>query len=298
MFKHILVESIHVCLHAARAAQKTALACRRRSVAERLIRKLENYTPLSAEDRTALSFAVTARVRICGAHEDLVHEGDRPDEILVLLDGFAYQYKGLEDGRRQITACLVPGDTTDPRLSLLREIDHSLTTATPARIGSLSRDALLDLVRHHPRVHYGLIRASLADEAISREWVVGLGQRTAPERASHLLCELFHRQEAVGLADGGACTCPLTQVELADALGLSIVHVNRTLQDLRRRGLIELRGRTLTIQRLGALQQVALFNPRYLHLGREERPGEDGRAQDSRAGLPLLPASPSRPPAR
>jgi CRP-like cAMP-binding protein len=130
----------------------------------------------------------------------------------------------------------------------------------------------------HPRITQALWWSTLVDEATLREWVVNLGQRNAYERAAHLLCELFVRLRAVGLTNGNACELPITQSELGDTLGLTIVHTNRMLQDLRRDGLIELKGKYLTILDLSALKQVALFNPNYLHL---EHEGEGLNANDA-----------------
>lgn len=112
---------------------------------------------------------------------------------------------------------------------------------------------------------------TLVSVAIQREWTVNLGQRTAIERLGHLFCELFVRLRGIGLTDGDSCPLPLTQVELADAMGLSNVHINRTLQELRRAGLVVFKGKRLTIPDLAALQKVSLFNPNYLHLDHEGR---------------------------
>jgi CRP-like cAMP-binding protein len=121
----------------------------------------------------------------------------------------------------------------------------------------------------HPRITQALFWDELVTVAIQREWTLNVGQRTAYERIAHLLCELYLRLRTVGLTDGTSCHFPLTQVDLADATGLTAVHVNRTLQELRRDGLIELQSKTLTIPDLNALRQVALFNDNYLHLDRE-----------------------------
>jgi CRP-like cAMP-binding protein len=136
------------------------------------------------------------------------------------------------------------------------------------------REALLEAIARHPRLGHALCWLALQEEMIAREWLVNVGQRTAIERLAHLLCEIFTRMELVGLTDGGRCELPLTQVDLADTLALSTVHVNRTLQELRRQGLVSLSSGLLEIHDFAALQSAAMFAPDYLHPGRErpERP--------------------------
>ncbi len=233
-----------------------------------LISKLESFTKLSDDDKLALDKA-TSQVRVYRAREDIICEGDCPEAVLLLLEGYACRYKQLEDGRRQIMAHFVPGDLCDINVFILRQMDHSIATLTPATLALIPRDTMLDLMAHHPRITLALWWSTLVDEATLRAWVVNLGQRSAYERTAHLLCELFFRLRAVGLTNGNSCTLPITQGELGDTLGLTIVHTNRMLQDLRRNGLVELRGKNLTILDLSALQKVALFHPNYLHLGHE-----------------------------
>lgn len=239
-----------------------------------LIRKLENFAPLCGDDKRALDALMAREVRRYGAHEDIIHDGDRPDRVHVVLDGFACRYKMLEDGRRQITAFFVPGDFCDLHVFILRTMDHSIGALTPCTVSLVPREAVLGLL-DRPSLARALWWATLVDEAVLREWVVSVGRRDARERVGHVLCELHMRLRAVGLADGGACELPLTQVELADALGLSGVHVNRTLQELRAEGLIELRGKRLMILDAARLRRAARFDPNYLHLDREGV-GRDG----------------------
>jgi CRP-like cAMP-binding protein len=234
-----------------------------------LIGKLERFTRLSGEDRKALERIASERVRRLGAHEDIILEGDKPEVINVVLSGWACRYKQLEDGRRQIISFFLPGDLFDHNIFIVREMDHSVGTITPVAIAEISREAFENLTLKHPRVTQALWWESLVSAAIQREWTVNLGQRNAAERMSHLFCELFLRLQSVGLAKENSCEFPVTQVELADATGLSAVHVNRTLRDLREANLIEIRGKILTIPDLNALMRAALFNTNYLHLDRE-----------------------------
>jgi CRP-like cAMP-binding protein len=230
-----------------------------------LLRKLANFAELSAEESAAV-LDCCKDVREVAAREDVIAQGDRTGGVKLLLDGFACRYKTLEDGRRQIVAYFVPGDLCDLRVFILKRMDHSIGAIAPSRVATLSPDNVLKLMHNYPTLTRALWWSTLVEEAIAREWIVNVGQRNARERMAHLFCELLYRFRAVGLNQGLSCTLPLTQVELAETLGLSSVHVNRTLQELRRRKLITLDGGTLTIQNLEALEKLSLFNPDYLHL--------------------------------
>lgn len=236
-----------------------------------IIRKLENFARLSTQDKRALEDLASERVRRFEAREDIIHEGDTPEMVNLIQEGWACRYKHLEDGRRQIISFFLPGDLCDLHIFVLREMDHSLGAITPVTLAQIPRQAFEEITLKHPRITQALWWESLVSAAIQREWTVNTGQRDALERVAHLLCELFHRLRAVGLADDDTCDLPVTQTDLADATGLSPVHVNRTLQDLRRDGLIELKGRVLRIPDLDGLMRAALFNPNYLHLNREGR---------------------------
>ena len=241
------------------------------STSNPLIRRLEQFTRLSAEDKRVLDRAATERVRRLGVREDLIHEGDKPEYVNLILTGWACRYKQLEDGRRQIISFFLPGSLCDLNVFILREMDHSVGAVTPVSFAEISR-ALFDEIAHgHPRVMQALWWDALVTAATQREWTVNLGQRDAAERMSHLLCELFIRLQGAGLTDGTSCEMPVTQAELADATGLSTVHVNRTLQELRSSNLIVLKGKVLTIPDLEALKRAGLFNTNYLHLDREGR---------------------------
>lgn len=235
---------------------------------QHLIDKLERFTRLSDEDRQVLK-ALARKVRLIEAGVDIIQEGDRPETVNLFLDGWACRYKQLEDGRRQIVAFFVPGDLCDIHIYVLREMDHAIAAITPVRLAAVPREILLDTMDRHPRITRALWWESLVNAAIQREWTVNIGRRTALERLAHLFCELFLRLRAVGLAEGSTCPFPLTQLELADATGLTNVHVNRTLKEMRNAGLILLKSRQLTVPDLAALQKAALFNPNYLHLERE-----------------------------
>ena len=234
-----------------------------------LVRRLELFTRLSSADKEAIVRASGEHVRLFNAHEDIIREGDRAKDVNLILSGWACRYKLLEDGRRQIIAFFVPGDLCDLNIFILKEMDHSIGTITAVRLAELSRETLETLTLGHPRVTQALWWHTLVTAAIQREWTISLGQRTALERMAHLFCEMFLRLRAVGLTQGNSCELPLTQGELGEATGLSTVHVNRTLQELRALGQIVLRGKTLTIPDLDLLRTTAAFNPNYLHFDRE-----------------------------
>jgi CRP-like cAMP-binding protein len=231
-----------------------------------LIRKLEHFERFSDGERDALLEA-TADVRTVGPREELIREGEIPGGVVLVLTGFATRHKSLPDGRRQFLGFLVPGDFCNYRNYLLARMDHSVGTLTEASVAVLSKETVDRLTQGSARIDRCFAWAQLLGEAIAREWIVNVGQRTATERAAHLFCEMFHRQRAVGWTVDWSCELPFTQMELGDTLGLSAVHVNRTLQELRRQGLITLKGGELTILDLPALEALAMFDPHYLHLG-------------------------------
>jgi CRP-like cAMP-binding protein len=230
-----------------------------------LLRKLANFTQLSEDESNAVD-ECSQDVREFAAREDVISQGDRTGGVKLLLDGFACRYKVLEDGRRQIVAYFVPGDLCDLRVFILKRMDHSIGAVVASKVATISPENILRLTHTYPTLTRALWWSTLVEEAIAREWLVNVGQRDALERTAHLFCELLYRFRAVGLNNGNSCTLPLTQVELAETLGLSSVHVNRTLQELRRRNLITLEGGTLTIQNLDELKELSFFNPDYLHL--------------------------------
>ena len=236
-----------------------------------LIRKLEHFVRLSATDRAVLDRAASERVRSFGPRVDIAREGDRPRDVHMILAGWACRYKQLEDGRRQIVSFFLPGDICDLNIFILREMDHSIGTITSVTVADLSREFFDEISSGFPRIATAFWWESLVNAAIQREWTMSLGQRTAAERMSHLLCEIFLRLRLAGLTREDSCDFPLTQSDLADATGLSKVHVNRTLQELRSAELIVLKGKSLTIPNLERLMNEGLFNANYLHMNREGR---------------------------
>jgi CRP-like cAMP-binding protein len=235
---------------------------------EPLVRRLNALRPLSEAGVNAIRAALRERSAKAAASEDLVCEGDRCDSVRLFLSGWACRYKTLEDGRRQIVSFILPGDTCDAYIYLLSSMDHSIATLTPVTYCELDGTAFERLISVDSSVAEAFHCETLATRAIQREWAINLGRRDALERVAHIICELFERLRAVGLVDGNSFAFPVTQMDLADATGLSTVHLNRTLQELRSAGLITLRDRSLTILDYQALCNTAMFNPNYLHLER------------------------------
>jgi CRP-like cAMP-binding protein len=207
-----------------------------------------------------LRAAVTA-VRSVGARRDLLSEGDTPTEGFLIIDGWAVRYKDLDEGRRQILAFLLPGDLC---LNLPDvPVSHCICALTNLRYGVIPL-ARLDDGTASAELAGMMWRKHLAANAIHLEWLAN-GGRQAYEATAHLLCELFARAQAIGLTEGNSCELPATQFDLACALGLTTVHVNRTLQQLRREGLIELRARRLTVLDSKRLREAAQFDRSYLY---------------------------------
>ena len=236
-----------------------------------LTRKLEHFVKLSEDDRRALDMMASQHVRERGARIDIIREGEKPESVKLLLQGWACRYKVMEDGRRQIVSFFVPGDICDLNIYLLREMDHSIGAITPVTYAQVSREAFEAATEGRTRIVQALWWDTLVSSAIQREWIANIGQRSALERIAHLLLELFSRLETVGLTTGDSCEMPITQTEFADALGMTAVHVNRMMQELRGGRLLDLSGTRLTILDREALTRTAQFNPNYLHLQREGR---------------------------
>jgi len=230
-----------------------------------LIRKLESIARLSDEERYAI-LSLPVRTRVLEPRQDIVRDGDKPSQCCLLLDGWACRYKLLSQGRRQIFSFHVPGDIPDLQSLHLHTMDHSLGTLTEASVAFIPHESLLDLTARFPGVAALLWRDTLIDAAIFREWMIGIGRKTAYGRIAHLFCEMYLKLEAVGLAGEHRCPLPITQIDLGDALGLSNVHVNRVLQAMRGKGLITLRGSALVIEAWDELNRVSEFDPTYLHL--------------------------------
>jgi CRP-like cAMP-binding protein len=229
------------------------------------LRKIELANPLTDEERDALNAACRTQVRFA-AHEDLIRQGDKPAYSTVLLEGMICRYRTLEDGARQILAFHVAGDWPDLHSYFLNRMDHSLAAMNACRVAHIPHAVLRDLIETHPRLAQLLWRETMTDSSIFREWIVNLGARNALRRMAYLFCELQARLAVLGLADDQGFELPLTQADLADTIGVSPVHANRVLQQLKRDGLVTYGRGRVTIHDLKQLRALARFDPAYLHL--------------------------------
>ena len=220
---------------------------------------------LGDADAAALQ-ALCDHVRHVPARQPLVVEGDRTDSVLVLLKGWAARTKQFPDDRRQFTALLVPGDVCNLGALHVRRQDHRVTTLTACDVAVVGRRALGDLAASSRRIAEALGWLACVEQSIADEWLACLGRRSAREHLAHLLCELLLRLSAVGEGERDGFLLPLTQEELADAMGLTPVHVNRTLQSLRTDRLVGLESHRLRMLDWAGMTHVAGFRPDYLHL--------------------------------
>jgi CRP-like cAMP-binding protein len=232
---------------------------------DRLLQKLDSIATLTPGERAALA-ELPFQVRHVPKERAVVEQGDRPGECCLVLDGLLCSYNLTAEGVRQITSLFVPGDMPDLQTLHLEVLDHSVGALAASRLAFVSHSALATITREHPGVAAVLWRETLITGCIYSQWVVNCGRRSALARVAHLLCELYVRLRVVGLASEDAFELPLTQAELGDAAGLSTVHVNRVLQELRGDELIVSKGRLVHIPDWERLQHVGQFDPTYLHL--------------------------------
>ena len=237
-------------------------------LAQAVIRRFNTLRPLSQDAIAAFEQAILEGLFRAGPGEDLIAEGDPLDSVRVVLSGWLFRHKTLEDGRRQIVNFVLPGETCDSHAYLLSAIDHSISTVTAVTYAEIKRARFEKLLADDRTLSEAFMCETLLNNAIQREWAINLGRRVALERVAHLFCEIYERLRPVGLVDGNSCALPMTQMDLADATGLSVVHLNRTIQELRGTGLIMLRERILTIPDLDSLKNAALYSPSYLELYR------------------------------
>ncbi|MCB5173914.1 Crp/Fnr family transcriptional regulator [Microvirga lenta] len=230
-----------------------------------LIRKLESSFTLTSDERQALE-TLPMQITAIKEGQDIVRQGDRPSRSCLILSGFTCTYKMTGDGKRQIHNFQIPGDIPDLQSLHLKVLDNSLGTITPCSVGFITHEDLHKLCKRHYRIASAFWRETLIDGAVFREWMTSIGQREAYPRIAHLMCEMLERLRAVGLVNGYSCEFPITQSEIADALGITPVHVNRVVKAMRADGLIELKGERLNIPDWETLKKAGDFDPTYLHL--------------------------------
>ena len=228
------------------------------------VRKLRHGARLTEDDEAILTRLAEPLHRV--ERGDILPEGTEARSIVLIVEGWACRYKQLENGQRQITSFFVPGDLCEPFGAVPELTDHTLSALTPVRLARVAPHAARSAAGASSRVEEALWWDLLLADAIGREHMVNLGRRSAVERLGHFFCEMHLRLEMVGLVDQSSYDIPLTQAELADLFGLSAVHVNRSLQELRGSGFLSLRDRRITIHNVGALRELSMFDPAYLSL--------------------------------
>ncbi len=232
---------------------------------EKLLMKLNARDRLSPEEEEALRRAM-GPVKEVPSDKTLIRAGQDLNELTLLVEGLMCRYKDLRDGSRQISELHVSGDFVDLHSFTLKRLDHNIMTLTPCLVTPVPHEKLKRITEEFPHLTRVLWFSTNLDAAIHREWVLSLGRRTAVARVAHLFCEFYVRLGIVGLTDGLSFPLDITQTDLAECLGLTAVHVNRTLKTLREMKLVEFRGGRVSIEDLPGLERVAEFSPEYLSL--------------------------------
>ncbi len=229
-----------------------------------LVQKLARLSPLTESDRQAIR-SLPFIFKSARSGQLLVRDGDRPTQCCVLLSGYACRYKTTSAGGRQIVSFHLPGDLLDAQHLLLAQADHNVQVIAEATIAWIAQDKLRAVVRAHPAIGEAIWRDTLIEASIFREWVLNIGRRDARSRIAHMLCEFAMRHEAAGLGSPERFDLPMTQEDVADATGLTPIHVNRMLQALSADGVIARDKRRVHIVNWARMRQVADFDASYLH---------------------------------
>lgn len=233
-------------------------------MSNRFIEKLNGFATLSTDEIAVLA-AITSKTRTHPAKHDLIREGDRPGPVFVILEGWVCRYKILPNGARQILAFLMPGDSCDLHIGLLAEMDHSIQTITPSVVSTVGRDEMDLIMDKHRGIAKAMYLGQLIDEGTMRAWITSMGRRSSIERVAHLMCELYLRARNVGLTLEPRFALPLSQRLLADSLGMTPVHLNRVMKELRETGSMTFQRGSLTIEDPAHLIRIAGFDDNYLH---------------------------------
>jgi CRP-like cAMP-binding protein len=229
----------------------------------RLLCRLERSGALSPQDRQRVA-ALPLTVTNIASHKEVAHQGDAPSRCTLLLGGFLFCHKLARGSRRQITSFIVPGDIADLHTLHLSSLDHSLSALGPAVVAFLPHAALRDMLDNSPQLAQAFWRETFVQAAIGREWLTNLGRREAIARVAHVVCELAVRLQAFDLARNLRLPMPWTQTDLADACGISSVHANRVVQELRRLDLVDWDARQVTIRDWEGLCRLGDFSDHYL----------------------------------
>jgi CRP-like cAMP-binding protein len=230
-----------------------------------MLRKLELWKKFDAEERAAL-LGLSHEVVKVGPGDYIVREGDQTKHSCLLLSGFAFRQKVTREGARSISAVHMKGDVVDLQNSLLGCADHSVQALSNVTVARIPRKEIISIAHKHPNIGMAMWYDTLVDGSIFREWILNIARRDAQTRIAHLLCEFGIRLESLSLGDRSSYEFPMTQDQLADATGLTGVHVNRSLQELEARGLITRTVRYVAIADWPNLQRAGDFHDAYLHL--------------------------------
>jgi CRP-like cAMP-binding protein len=229
-----------------------------------MVRRLERRSPLSEADRQTLR-TLPHIVRRLPSSGHVIRDGDAPEHCALLLSGFAFRYKLTGHGARQIISLHIAAEFLDLQNSFLGVADNSVQTLTESEVALIPLPVMHELALTNPAIGRALWIDTLIDASIFREWVVNVGRRDSRARIAHMLCEFSLRLEAAGMAHNHRYELPMTQEQLADAVGLTSVHVNRVLRQLKEEGLIDRDRRSITITDWARLRDAGDFNERYLH---------------------------------
>jgi CRP-like cAMP-binding protein len=230
-----------------------------------LLRKLRALHTLSDEEAAAMIGAIS-HSREIRRGEDIAEDGSAPKHSTVIVDGIACRYKQLDDGRRQILSLQYPGDITDLYSYVLKKLDHAVGALTDCTVSHIPHTAIQALCEKYPNLAYALWRDTLVDTSKLHAVISSLGALSSKERLAHFIAEQHVRMNAVGMNEPGKrANFGITQADVADATGLSLVHVNKTLKKLKDEGLVSWNRNQLTILNWEALKKVALFDEKYLH---------------------------------
>lgn len=240
------------------------------------LQRLRKRDCISVAEERAIR-ALVSETRHVDAHRTIIREGDPLTQSILVIDGWLARAVDLQSGERLFTQVHIAGDFADLHGFTLKRLDHDVVALTQTTIAIVPHDRLYELTSRFPHLAWVYWFTTNVDASIHRQWTVSLAGRNALARMAHLLCEIFIRLDVVGLADGMSCDFPLTQQQLAGCLGLTSVHVNRTLQEIRRQGLVELADKRLRILDFEALKRAGQFDPAYLFLDfQPERPTSTG----------------------
>lgn len=232
-----------------------------------LVRKLNGFVELSRRDAQELESLCRPSQRL-PARTRLMEEGERPQDIFLLLEGWACRLKVLPNGSRQILGYLIPGDICDIHAYILEQMDHAIDLLSVGRVARISPERMQAVLNDRPAVRRAFEWATLVDIAVLRQWLISASRRSAQGRMAHFFLEMWLRMRQVGLAEDGQFAFPLTQVHLGDTLGLTPIHVNRTLQQMRAEGIVSFARKRMTILNPDRLAELAQFEPDYLHIQR------------------------------